>query len=82
MPHMGAHANAASAQAAAHLLASHNAAAAAAVAAGQYEMSSYHHMAQTMLTHSGRSAWIKENELYGKCSEKYANILQIMLKYS
>ncbi|XP_017872193.1 PREDICTED: homeobox protein vnd [Drosophila arizonae] len=64
MPHMGAHANAASAQAAAHLL-----------AAGQYlpknfassfdEMSSYHHMAQTMLTHSGRSAWIKENELYG-----------------
>ncbi|XP_070075052.1 homeobox protein vnd isoform X2 [Drosophila takahashii] len=70
-----AHANAA----AAHLLASHNAAAAAAVAAGQYlpnlpknfpgsfgdEMSSYHHMAQTMLQHSGRSAWIKENELYG-----------------
>ncbi|EDW43715.1 GM19075 [Drosophila sechellia] len=29
------------------------------------EMSSYHHMAQTMLQHSGRSAWIKENELYG-----------------
>lgn len=71
-----AHANAA----AAHLLASHNAAAAAAVAAGQYlpnlpknfpgsfgdEMSSYHHMAQTMLQHSGRSAWIKENELYGE----------------
>ncbi|EDW65901.2 uncharacterized protein Dvir_GJ19505, isoform B [Drosophila virilis] len=76
MPHMGAHAHAASAQAAAHLLASHNAAAAAAVAAGQYlpknfagnfgdEMSSYHHMAQTMLSHSGRSAWIKENEIYG-----------------
>ncbi|XP_062140774.1 homeobox protein vnd isoform X1 [Drosophila sulfurigaster albostrigata] len=75
MPHVGAHAHAASAQAAAHLLASHNAAAAAAVAAGQYlpknfagsfdEMSSYHHMAQTMLSHSGRSAWIKENELYG-----------------
>ncbi|XP_034662584.1 homeobox protein vnd isoform X1 [Drosophila subobscura] len=69
--HVGAHAHAA-----AHLLASHNAAAAAAVAAGQYlpknfagtfgdEMSSYHHMAQTMLQHSGRSAWIKENELYG-----------------
>ncbi|KAH8387429.1 hypothetical protein KR093_007035 [Drosophila rubida] len=76
MPHVGAHAHAASAQAAAHLLASHNAAAAAAVAAGGYlpknfagsfgdEMSSYHHMAQTMLSHSGRSAWIKENELYG-----------------
>lgn len=75
LPHVGAHAHAASAQAAAHLLASHNAAAAAAVAAGQYlpknfagsfdEMSSYHHMAQTMLSHSGRSAWIKENELYG-----------------
>ncbi|XP_068157688.1 homeobox protein vnd isoform X1 [Drosophila tropicalis] len=69
-------AHAASAQAAAQLLASHNAAAAAAVAAGQYlpknfggsftdEMSSYHHMAQTMLSHTGRSAWIKENELYG-----------------
>ncbi|XP_020802932.1 homeobox protein vnd isoform X1 [Drosophila serrata] len=67
------------AQAAAHLLASHNAAAAAAVAAGQYlpnlpknfagsfgdEMSSYHHITQTMLQHTGRSAWIKENELYG-----------------
>ncbi|XP_032309063.1 homeobox protein vnd isoform X2 [Drosophila ananassae] len=65
--------------AAAQLLASHNAAAAAAVAAGQYlpnlpksfagsfqdEMSSYHHMAQTMLQHSGRNAWIKENEIYG-----------------
>ncbi|XP_030382136.1 homeobox protein vnd [Scaptodrosophila lebanonensis] len=74
--HVGAHAHAASAQAAAHLLASHNAAAAAAVAAGQYlpknfagtfgdEMSSYHHMAQTMLHHTGRSPWIKDNELYG-----------------
>ncbi|XP_075156142.1 ventral nervous system defective isoform X2 [Haematobia irritans] len=66
----------ASAQAAAHILASHHNAAAAVAAAGQYlpkgfansfndEMSSYHHMAHTMLTHTGRSAWMKENDLYG-----------------
>ncbi|XP_013105532.2 homeobox protein vnd [Stomoxys calcitrans] len=66
----------ASAQAAAHLLASHHNAAAAVAAAGQYlpkgfangfqdEMSSYHHMAHTMLTHTGRTAWMKENDLYG-----------------
>ncbi|XP_011294572.1 homeobox protein vnd [Musca domestica] len=64
------------AQAAAHLLASHHNAAAAVAAAGQYlpkgfpngfndDMSSYHHMAHTMLTHTGRAAWMKENELYG-----------------
>uniref|UniRef100_A0A1B0FFN6 Homeobox domain-containing protein n=1 Tax=Glossina morsitans morsitans TaxID=37546 RepID=A0A1B0FFN6_GLOMM len=66
----------AQAQAAAHLIATHNAAAAVA-AAGQYlpknftngfndDMSSYHHMAHTMLTHTGRgSTWIKENDIYG-----------------
>lgn len=65
----------AQAQAAAQFIANHNAAAAVA-AAGQYlpknfangfndDMSSYH-IAHTMLTHSGRSPWIKENELYGK----------------
>lgn len=65
----------AQAQAAAQFIANHNAAAAVA-AAGQYlpknfpngfndDMSSYH-IAHTMLTHSGRSPWIKENDLYGK----------------
>ncbi|XP_023293484.2 homeobox protein vnd [Lucilia cuprina] len=64
----------AQAQAAAQFIANHNAAAAVA-AAGQYlpknfpngfndDMSSYH-IAHTMLTHSGRSPWIKENDLYG-----------------
>ncbi|XP_054729049.1 homeobox protein vnd [Anastrepha obliqua] len=69
-------ANAAS-QATAHLLASHHnaVAAAAAAAAGQYlpknfstfsdELSSYHQMTHTVLAHPARSAWIKENELYG-----------------
>lgn len=67
----------AQAQAAAHILASHHNAAAAVAAAGQYlpkgftngfndDMSSYHHMAHTMLTHTGRTAWMKENDLYGK----------------
>ncbi|XP_067634654.1 homeobox protein vnd isoform X2 [Eurosta solidaginis] len=70
-------ANAASAQATAHLIASHHnaVAAAAAAAAGQYlpknfsnfsdELSSYHQMTHTVLAHPARSAWIKENELYG-----------------
>ncbi|KAM7348543.1 ventral nervous system defective [Cochliomyia hominivorax] len=64
----------AQAQVAAQFIANHNAAAAVA-AAGQYlpknftngfndDMSSYH-IAHTMLTHSGRSPWIKENDLYG-----------------
>ena len=65
----------AQAAAQAFIAANHNAAAAVA-AAGQYlpknfangfndDMSSYH-IAHTMLTHTGRSPWIKENELYGK----------------
>ncbi|XP_020717936.1 homeobox protein vnd isoform X1 [Ceratitis capitata] len=70
-------ANAASAQATAHLIASHHnaVAAAAAAAAGQYlpknftsfsdELSSYHQMTHTVLSHPARGAWIKENELYG-----------------
>ncbi|XP_036338819.1 homeobox protein vnd [Rhagoletis pomonella] len=68
---------AANAQATAHLIASHHnaVAAAAAAAAGQYlpknfssfsdELSSYHQMTHTVLAHPARSAWIKENELYG-----------------
>lgn len=72
----------AQAQAAAQFIASHNAAAAVA-AAGQYlpknftnsfneDMSSYH-IAHTMLTHTGRSPWIKDNDMYGKFKQNEKN---------